>query len=206
MLAAVGDVLLPADGEAVRDASSVLVVEDGLALADPELRAALAGPVAAIVRLVGRSRTIELGTTEGGLETLMQCFRTLQAREVWAAHGAWIEAQHPTFGPDVAARFAAAKALAATPPGGEAGQRERYAGKVGALLADGAVLCLPTAPSIAPPLDMTADEAQRFRDRALALCCTAGLARLVGLSLIAGHGRDRALLRLAARAAGSLGS
>jgi amidase len=220
LLAAVGEILLPPDGAAVPDASSVLLVEDGFALADPELRATLAGPVAAIERLVGRTRTIELGAAEGGLDGLMLCFRTLQAREVWAAHGAWIEAQHPAFGPDVAARFAAAKALAATPPGREADQRERYAGTVEALLADGAVLCLPTAPSIAPPLDMTADEAQRFRDRALALCCTAGLARLpqislpvakvagcpVGLSLVAGHGRDRALLRLAAQVAGSLGS
>jgi amidase len=70
---------------------------------------------------------------------------------------------------------------------------------------------------------MTADEAQRFRDRALALCCAAGLARLpqitlpqitlpvatvagcpVGLSLIAGHGEDRRLLRLARRAAEAL--
>jgi amidase len=148
----------------------------------------------------------------------MQCFRTLQAREVWAAHGAWIEAQRPTFGPDVAARFAAAKALAATPPGGEADQRERYAGTVAALLADGAVLCLPTAPSIAPPLDMTAEAAQRFRDRALSLCCTAGLARLpqvslpvaqvagcpAGLSLIAGWGKDRTLLGLARRIAAAL--
>src|SRR6185295_3988302 len=95
LLAAIGEVLLPTDGEAVGDASSILLVEDGFALADPEVRAALAGPVAAIVRLVGRSQTIELGSTEGGLETLMQCFRTLQAREVWAAHGAWIEARHP---------------------------------------------------------------------------------------------------------------
>jgi amidase len=62
---------------------------------------------------------------------------------------------------------------------------------------------------------MSADEAQRFRDRALALCCSAGLTRLpqitlpvatvagcpVGLSLIGGHGEDRCLPRLARRAA-----
>jgi len=122
--------------------------------------------------------------------------------------------------PDVAARFAAAKALAATPPGDEAERRERFTARVATLLADGAVLCLPTAPSIAPPVDMTADEAQRFRDRALSLCCAAGLARLpqvtlpvakvagcpVGLSLIAGHGKDRQLLRLAAHAAVAIAS
>jgi hypothetical protein len=87
LLAAVGHVLLPADGETTTDTSCVLLVEDGFALADPELRPALADAVASIVRFVGRSRTIDLGAADGGLDALMRCFRTLQAREVWAAHG-----------------------------------------------------------------------------------------------------------------------
>jgi len=145
----------------------------------------------------------------------MDCFRRLQAREVWASHGAWVEAVKPRFAPDVAGRFALAKTIAAMPAGEDAAQRERFAQRVGALLGEGAVLCLPTAPSIAPPLDMSADQAQQFRDRVLSLTCIAGLARLpqvsvpaarvadcpVGLSLVGRHGADRQLLALAVRAA-----
>jgi len=87
LLAAIGEVLLPADTIAVADPSSVLLVEDGFALADPELRPALAGAVAAVTGLVGGSRTIDLGGTDGGLDKLMLCFRTLQGAR--GLGGAW---------------------------------------------------------------------------------------------------------------------
>jgi amidase len=77
------------------------------------------------------------------------------------------------------------------------------------------VLLIPTAATIAPKLDMTAEELAQFRDRTLSLTCIAGLGRLpqaqipaglvdgaaVGLSLIGPRGSDRALLGLAERVA-----
>ena len=45
-----------------------------------------------------------MGDKEDGLTGLMLRFRTLQAREIWAQHGAWIEATRPNFGPEIAAR------------------------------------------------------------------------------------------------------
>ena len=91
--------------------------------------------------------------------------------------------------------------------------RERFAADMDGLLAAGTILCLPTAPDIAPRLDAAPAELESFRGRALRLLCVAGLARLpqvslplaschgcpLGLSLIARRGADMPLLALARR-------
>ncbi|PYO57096.1 MAG: amidase, partial [Candidatus Rokuibacteriota bacterium] len=89
--------------------------------------------------------------------------------------------------------------------------REQFAARLDAMLADGAVLCLPTAPGIAPLLKTPADALETFRAQAISLLSIAGLARLpqvslplgtldgcpVGLSLVGRRGSDLALLALA---------
>ena len=86
--------------------------------------------------------------------------------------------------------------------------REDVARHMDVLLGDDAVLCLPTAPGIAPKLKTPAAELEVFRARAFALLSIAGLARLpqlslplgtladcpLGVSLIAPRGRDQGLL------------
>jgi amidase len=73
------------------------------------------------------------------------------------------------------------------------------------------VLCLPTAPCIAPRIDAGADELEAFRARAMSLTCIAGLSGLpqvsmpatvvdgcpAGISFIGWEGADEALLDLA---------
>ena len=75
----------------------------------------------------------------------------------------------------------------------------------------GTVLCLPTAPCIAPRTDASASELDAFRTRAMALTSIAGVSGLpqvsipaavvegcpVGLSFIGWPGGDEALLDLA---------
>ena len=87
-------------------------------------------------------------------------------------------------------------------------KREEVAHHMAELLGDDAVLCLPTAPGIAPKLATPAEELENFRAPAFALLCVAGLASLpqislplgmmenfpLGLSLIAPRGADRGLL------------
>ena len=81
------------------------------------------------------------------------------------------------------------------------------------LLGSDGVLCLPTAPGIAPKLQATGDEVEAFRKRVQRLTSIAGLAGLpqvnvpgleidgtpVGLSLVGSASSDRALLKLAGR-------
>src|SRR5262249_39597396 len=75
----------------------------------------------------------------------------------------------------------------------------------------GTIVVLPTAPCIAPALDMSADAMDAFRSRVMRLTCIAGLGGLpqisipigtvkgcpVGLSFIGWAGSDRVLLDLA---------
>jgi amidase len=77
------------------------------------------------------------------------------------------------------------------------------------LLGDDAILCLPTAPGIAPLLNTPAKDLDEFRARALSLLAIAGLAGLpqvnlplavfencpIGVSVIAPRGCDRGLLQ-----------
>src|SRR5262249_34109543 len=80
-----------------------------------------------------------------------------------------------------------------------------------ALVEPGTVVCLPTAPCIAPEVDTPSDALDAFRTRTMALTCTAGLAGLpqitlpvgtvdgcpVGLSYIGWPNGDESLLDLA---------
>ena len=90
-------------------------------------------------------------------------------------------------------------------------EREAFADRLRDLLRNGALLCLPTAPGIAPPLDASPESLRMHRGHVLSLTSIAGLARLpqvtlplarvsgcpVGLSLIGMRGSDGLLLRLA---------
>ena len=85
--------------------------------------------------------------------------------------------------------------------------------RLDALLADNAVLVLPTVPDIAPLLRLPPADTVAFRERALALLCIAGLGGLpqvtlpfgmlhgcpIGLSIVAARGNDEMLLDIATR-------
>ena len=91
--------------------------------------------------------------------------------------------------------------------------------RICALVEPGTVLALPTAPCIAPRIDTSAEALESFRVRVMRLTCLAGLSGLpqvtlpvgsvsgcpVGLSFIAWHGGDEALLDLAVQLARYVG-
>jgi amidase len=92
------------------------------------------------------------------------------------------------------------------------GVRQEIRARLDALLADNAVLLLPTMPDIAPQLQASPADTVAFRERSLALLCIAGLGGLpqvsvplatlhgcpLGLSMIAARGNDEMLLAIAA--------
>jgi len=220
LLERVGDRLL--DGADRKLAPrKLLTMAEGFAIADASVREALAPIVADIGDMLGGGvREVSLTGGEAGLKELMLTFRTIQAREIWGTHGRWIETVKPKFGPEIAARFAWAKSTAELPHAGEVERREAFTKKLDTLLGEGDVLCLPTAPSIAPPKGQTLEASQHFRDRTLSLTAVAGLARLpqinlplarsegapLGISIVMARGSDRALLALARRIADRFGS
>ncbi len=216
VLEQVGQVLLPS-GEAT-PLGPLVKVKEAWINAEPTTARALAPALAAIERRFGPTLSVDLAPE--GLNALYEHFRCAQAEEAWATLGRWVEQAKPEFGPGVKERFAAAKAM--DPAKAAAGRafRRLFAERMRALLAGGTVLIYPTSPTAAPRLDLSLDAQNAVRERTMGVTAIAGLAGLpeitlplgrvegapVGLSLVAGPGRDRALLALATSVAAATGS
>jgi amidase len=208
MVRRVGDVLLPA--APAYEPKRLLIAEDAFAFAGEDITAALAAAVAKLKSAFPDHRPVRVYSGEPSAWSGI--FRILQGDEIRRRHGAWIDQYNPTFGPGIAERFRWTRTIDAADVERMRPQREAVAAHMHALLGDDAVLCLPTAPGIAPKLNTPPGELETFRARAFALLSIAGLARLpqmslplatlnncpLGLSLIAPRGGDLALLRFVA--------
>jgi amidase len=210
VLAKVGRVLLQ-DERAAAKPTRALIARDAFDLVDAPIRQALEPPVAGVARHIGRCE--EVTVSPEGLSAWVECFRVLQAAEVWANHGEWIRAAKPIFGRGIRERMEWAATV--RPEDVEAARpvREGVVRQLEKLLGPGDVLILPTSPRIAPLLGTeTSDLEVRFRQQAMCLLCIAGLGGLpqvslplaeldgcpFGLSLVGPRGADLALLDLAA--------
>ncbi len=220
MLARVGRVLLAAPGAGMGDAPAaavpragargrLLLATDAFAAALPGVAEALAPAVARVTTLLGPAHDVTV--SDAGLAAWFDVFRTLQFADIRDAHGEWVSRVHPTFGPQIQPRFDAVMALDASLVPPAQAQRAAIRSRLDALLADHAVLMLPTMPDIAPLLHASPSETVAFRERSLGLLCIAGLGGLpqitlpfathqgcpIGLSLIAARGNDEMLLEIA---------
>jgi amidase len=205
----VGDVMLPATPAFTP--KRLLIAEDAFAFAGVEITAALAAAVTQLKSAFQDHRQVEVYT--GDPAAWSGIFRILQGDEIQRRHSAWIDAHNPNFGPGIAERFRWTRTIDPAQVERMRPRREAVATHMDALLGDDAVLCLPTAPGIAPKLATPAVELEAFRARAFALLSIAGLARLpqislplgtmaecpLGLSLIAPRGSDRGLLAFVAK-------
>jgi amidase len=219
LLERVGGVLLP--GEAGRLAGPLLSVEEAWANADPAVAAALRPALERLRPLFGPALSVNL--VPEGIPALYRCYRALGGEEAWVSYGAWITAAKPALSPGVAARFAFARGVTAAEATAARAERQRVQARLRPLLAGGAVLVYPTSPCPAPELTASQERLEEERERTVGATAIAGLAGLpevtlpvatvampdgaapVGLSLVAGFGRDRALLALAREAARLLG-
>jgi amidase len=110
-------------------------------------------------------------------------FRVCQAADAWVAHGDWIEAEKPAFGPGIRDRFAFAKSVTPDQVSERRAMRKELVASLHDLLGDDGVLLLPTVPGAAPLLESSEDTLNVFRDQAMKLLCPAGLAGLPQLSM-----------------------
>jgi amidase len=206
-LARVGDALLPPAPE--RPVDQLLIAQDAFALADADVREALAATV----------RRLELPVSEVNaapmpMSDVARCYQVVQATDVLAVHGAWLEQTGPMFGPAIAPRFAGIFSYTTDDCAAAALQREQLRAHLAGLLAHepGAVLVVPSAPCAPLPRGLSGDEIDAFYARALAIGGMASLAGLpqlsvpvlmshglpAGLGVIAATGADHMLLALAA--------
>jgi amidase len=204
MMRRVGDVLLPAAPDFVP--RRLLIAADAFAFVGAETAAALAPAVIRLEALLPDHRDVAVYADDPAAWSSI--FRILQGEEIRRRHGDWIDAHKPNFGPGIAGRFRWTRTIKTAEVERMRPLREDIARRMTSLFGDDAVLCLPTAPGIAPKIATLAAELETFRGRAFALLCIAGLARLpqlslplaavadcpLGISLIAPRGGDRGLL------------
>ncbi len=145
------------------------------------------------------------------VQAAAECLRVLQGAEAWRTHARWIDAHHPQFGPGIAERFDAARALTAAQVRAAALERASIAAQLDAVMPPGRMLCLPTVPGPAPRRDASPEEMQLQRSRVLPLTALASLtgrpqvnlpllgacAAPLGFSLLGWRHGDEALLAAA---------
>jgi amidase len=209
MYARIGAVLLGEDVEGP-PLTRMVVAKDSLALMEGEAeRSALAPAVAAATRALASDGDVTIWPD--GLDQLQTIYRTMQGYQAWRAHGPWIEARKPDLNPAVKQRFAAAGRVTAEEFETAKGRRLEVMRRVHDLVGKDRIIVLPTMPGIAPRLDASEDEFEKFRSRAIPSLAMAGLSGLpqislplasahgcpLGLSLVGPPGRDRALIEAA---------
>jgi amidase len=198
--------------------TSIHLVSDAFALADPEVEAALQGTVEQLREMFGdivrQSSFGELlkSPPAADLSAWLSVFNVLRSAEVNSCLGAWVAATSPKFGPAAGAGFEAFRRMDRTQVGKAICRRESLCQLLQRAIGPRDLLCLPTAPTVAPVKGTASHDRQgNYYSRALSLTSIAGVGRLpqislpladvsgvpIGLSLIAARGEDMWLLQAA---------
>jgi amidase len=176
MLAKVGDILLPpSEPQAI---SRVFVAGDALALVDANIRQGIEDTVR---RLPWPATEINLFPVP--FEDVARCYQITQSEGIIAALGPWLKAARPTFGPNIAPRFAGIYDHSAADCAAADELRRRLRAHWLDFFAanPGAVIAVPSAPCTALRRDLPDEALGAFYQRALAI---GGIASLVGLPQI----------------------
>ena len=209
VFAKVGDVLLD-DNQEPATPLRLLIARDAFGVVDEEVSEALAPAVELAASVVGEQ--IDKIVSPEGLSSWYETFRVIQAWEIWFNHAAWVQEVNPEFGPGIRERFEWASRVTEQDVEAAKSRRTDIVERIRGLFGEGDVMCLPTSPRVAPPVDAPTDELEnRVRAQAMSLLCIAGLAGLpqvslplasldglpLGFSLVGPWGADRQLLALA---------
>jgi amidase len=208
MLGRIGDVLL-GGLSGTEMPSEFIILDDLFALADAGAKAALEQATARVAAVTGTQRHVIL--SPDGLDRWRDAYFIITRYEAWSNHGEWIGRVRPVFGPAIAERYEAAARVTADDYRAAVKVREDARARLDAVLPDGAVACIPTAPFIAPIRSEA--EAPQKRATLFSFTCIASLCGVpqlnlpilqvggapLGLSLLGARGSDQMLLELADR-------
>jgi amidase len=219
VLARVAAVLLAWEPATAEPPATIHLLRDAFDLADPEIQVALAEPVRLLKAQFGerlretRLSDIDRDETSAGLSAWCDTYCVLQWAEIRSCLGAWIADAKPILCPTIATSFELTSQLDRRRIAEAVARREHCYRCLQRFLGPHDLICMPTAPTPAPlkgqPL-VRASSGSGYYPRALALTSVAGIGRLpqvslplarsagipVGLSLLAGHGRDAFLLEV----------
>ena len=209
LLRNIGGVLLGGTGEKAK-IERLMVAEDALAQADAELAEEVRSFLKRVSALLPSPEPIVIAPD--GFDAWRNCLRVIQGFEVWQHYGEFITTQQPALGPGIRERMAYAASVTREDADAARGVLRAIRDSIRHILSPGTVLCMPTAPAIAPEISVSREMLDNFRSRVMALTCTAGVAGLpqvtlpigavagcpVGASLIGWADADEALLEAAA--------
>lgn len=192
--------------------NNIYLIEDAMAIADPEVRVAIENNLPKhkikkikISDILGQSTSLEYW--------LENVWEILEAIEIYNSVGPWIEAYKPELSPRVAHWISEFKTYDRTGLSLLYKERESFFQKVREFMQPGDLFCYPTVAMVAPKLKELDDteKAQDYYHRIMAITLFAGLARLpeislpvahvdgapLGLSLAAANGQDEFLIAAA---------
>lgn len=147
------------------------------------------------------------------IDELYWATRRLQAKEGWAAHGAWLSVPGRRVGQAIYDRYAFGKTVTEAQAAEDKVLRTAFTAALGDLLGSDGILVMPTVPCAAPRSSGTPEDMGAFRERAIRLLCWSGLSGFpqislplgkvdgapFGLSLLGPAGSDMTLIRLGRR-------
>jgi amidase len=208
LFARVGAVLLqtPITGGRPR---RLVVEEDAFEVADQSVQEALRPLVERVASLLGQCTRVRLAPTR--LSDWSGQQQILQGREAWETARDWIDQVNPRFSFEVAERYVAARDISDTAVVTSRSAREAILRRMDEVLADNAVVCLPTTPAAAPLRRERLSVRHDLRPRISMLTCIAGTTGMpqitlplaevdglpVGLSLLGTRGSDALLISFA---------
>ena len=189
----------------------VVVLEDAFAQAEE--------PVADLLRTLLEFMSDDLPgmahsrIAPDGFDPWREAFRIVQAYETWQTFGAFVTKHRPNIGPGVKERMQFASTVTSAQADASREVVNKARDHIRQIVVPGTVLALPTAPSIAPKIEISGAELEEFRTRVMRLTCTSGISGLpqmnipggtingcpIGLSFIGWAGGDEALLDLACK-------
>jgi len=189
--------------------TNVIHAKDLMALVDPVVRAAFTRFESRCTGILPSATEVEVAPES--LDDWREMFRVIQGYEAWQAYGAWLDSHGAELGPGTKERFASAKMVNRATADRAFSRMDSIRSHVRAVVQQGTVLMMPTAPALAPLLTSSPAELDVYRTRVMSFTCIAGLGGLpqisipagsadgvpIGVSLIGWPGADETLLELA---------
>jgi amidase len=187
----------------------LVVAVDAFGFADPETSEALQPMVRKLKTLVEDVRDDLLAPP--GLSVWARAQRTLQPYEGWLTFKEWIDRDNPRMQFSVARGLAAAAAIPESERQWAALMRAEARARLGWLLPQGTILCMPTTPFPAPKKGLPLATLDPLRARIGCLTSHGGLTGVpqvslpgahvdglpVGLSILGARGSDASLIAVA---------
>ena len=213
----VGAVLLQSEVPRARP-HRLVIADDAFEIADKAVGDALQPIVDMVASLIGDSTTERLAPTS--LAAWSEHQQVLQSREAWETARDWIDSVNPRFSFSVTERYLMASRFSDAEVEAARSAQDAVVLRMDAMFADGAIVCLPTAPTPAPPMRLKMSARRGVLSGIIMLTCIAGmtggaqislpLAELdglpIGLSLMGPRGSDELLIAFGREVAAALGS